>query len=252
MVNTLPMCRALYVVLTLSVLSVGSTVSAATVSGTVVQARLRYPREIMAGVTVRLCSAEGIVQHDADSQGQFKFTGVQAGRYYLTAFERGHLRPRSRKVNIEADDSALTVDFDVAVTDAAEVAPCDRDCSAECAQSTFHVDYFGADNGTELVGTVELVPGKYHARRYSGIDVQVYRTGDPHNVVTSARTNRQGAFKLRDLPPGEYDIRASDPRVNSVAVTDVLIPRHIRTSVQLGTLPRGYVVLHVDCMSAEI
>lgn len=162
---------------------VSSAVYAAAIQGTVVENQTGRP---VARATVELrpiSRTQGLTESTrTDSRGQFEFDGLAAGPYLVTATRRGFLHTEYGQKRWNSAGMPLTVQAE------------------ETAMITVRLMHYSAIAGTVVDENEVGLPD---------FSVAVYRTGQPPELVTAARSDEGGVFRVSGLDPGTYLVRSA-------------------------------------------
>jgi hypothetical protein len=154
------------------------------------------------------------------ANGSFTIPGVPPGRFLIRWLGVGGVDPwtvQSAKAgNLDAADLPLTVG----------------------SEDITGVVVIMTDARSALGGTVTSAAGA----PANGVDVVVYPSDPRYRTrnsrrVASARTTVDGAYEVKDLPPGDYTIAVAD-EVDREALQDPAVLEHLR-AVGAVTLGRG-------------
>ncbi len=173
---------------------------AATVSGTLTQISAHSYRTLEK-ITIELEAEDGTrVQDATDKDGRYRFTGVSAGRYRISAVLPSDHVPALMGDNnwfLPAQDNHAQTDW-FTVSDNMVI-----DLASTRATVYVKVVAFVDENanGGRMNSEAAL----------SNVQVSLYPAGHPEHLVASGVTDRKGELTLNSLSPGEYRLKAVYP-----------------------------------------
>ena len=178
---------------------------AATVSGVLNQLTLHYTRPLE-NITITLENENGAAVKDVtDSEGRYRFTGVNPGRYRISAALPSDHVPAMKG----SDNALLPAKGNRAVTDWFDVNGNVAVNLASTRSSVFVRCLAFVDenaNGGRMTSEPLL----------KDVQVALYAAGDTDTEIASGATDRKGEITFSNLSPGQYLVRVIMPENYSV------------------------------------
>ncbi|BCM93234.1 thermophilic serine proteinase [Abditibacteriota bacterium] len=187
------------------------------ISGVATTTQANSSRPIaVAGISIYLDKTSGTPDAVTDSRGRYTIYGVKGGTHTVRAISGISAFGTSIKITLPTDKNAEPV------TATANFA----------TQTPSSSLYF-------IAGRVLQTLPRYQSQPRANIDI--YLNDSP---VPFARSNEQGWWKISNLPPGAYSVRAVDSQTGEVAPQqdDVVLPLLAHKSSYDPYSPNGYVV----------
>lgn len=173
----------------------------------------------LSDATLRLYSADRVLQTRSDEKGGFRFARVPPGTYQLEAARPGFKIKRITAIQVSGKDEPLPIILDVANTGG---------CLGEDS-----VSYASAVDGMTLMGVV-----LDSERPVAGAKIDLVSASGAR-AVASGQSNGKGEFQFTNLEPGQYVLRVSHPEHQAETTESFWVARETTTKVVTRILKRG-------------
>lgn len=171
--------------------------------------------------TVRLYSADRVLQTKTDKHGQFGFANVAPATYQLEAAHPGFKTRKLEAIQV-TNQNAKPLSITLAVAN--------MDCVGET--SIFYADGVA---GKTLIGVA--LDSK---QPLADVQVDLVSAFGTHELA-SRRSNSKGEFEFANLEPGQYLLRVSHPGYHDELTESFWIVRESGTRVVIGMLKQGMI-----------
>ena len=179
---------------------------------------------------VDLYSGEGEWHTTTDAAGGFHFDDLGAGRYDLEATLFGFRKTIVRDIEI-GPSSISTKNVVLQIVGSAY----------ECEHNFYRAEYVEGTTNPSIEGIVNPSPDRRFGT-LAGATVTLHKIGS-NEVPTLAHTDANGKFRVTDLEPGLYDLKAERKGYTDFSESEVRVRRGHALKVEFSMIPIGTVAL---------